>query len=223
MADSMDKLVKVSALDALAAKISSKIQAVETKSDSGFKSAKVINGNTIALYTNQDGTGTAALTLDFPAEKVLDTTKTRIVPDFHFASGNYTGATNPNYDGQAVLVLAVKTIDKGTESVEYLFLSMGSLMDTYAAADNSINVNGYTIAVKISNVANNALELKSDGLHVNISGKQDKDVDAVVNHIAKFDNNGNAIDAGIAVGNVLTNADIANDSDVAAVLSTYFN
>ena len=83
--------------------------------------------------------------------------------------------------------------------------------------------NGYAIAVKISQAANNAITLKNDGLHVDISGKQDRDTDAVENNIAKFDANGNAVDAGIAAADVLTVADIASDSDVSTTLATYFN
>ena len=137
-------------------------------------------------------------------------------------NGNYTDATDPNLDGKAVLVLAIKTTDKGANSTSYSFIDINYLVDTYTAADNSITVSGYTIAVKISAAANNALELKADGLHVDISGKQDKDTDAVVNNVAKFDANGNAVDGGIAIGDVITIDDIASDSDVQTALSSYF-
>ena len=59
-------------------------------------------------------------------------------------------------------------------------------------------------------------------MHVDISGKQDKDADAVENNIAKFDTNDNAIDASIAVSNLVLTTDIAPDSDVSTVLATYF-
>ena len=218
----MSKLVKLQALDTLAQKADAKITAVETKADNAFKGAKVVNGNTIAFYKSTDTSGTADLTLDLPAEMVLDATKTSFVSNFNFASGNYTGATDPNLDGKAVLVLAIKTTDKAVEGTSYSFVDVDYLVDTYTAADNSINVNGYTIAVKISAVANNAITLQSDGLHVDISGKQDKDTDAVLNNIAKFDANGNAVDAGIAAADVLTTDNIASDSDVVSALSTYF-
>ena len=126
-------------------------------------------------------------------------------------------------DGKAVLVLAIKTVDKGATTTSYSFISEDKLVDIYTAGDNSININGYQINVKISAAENNAITLKSDGLHVDISGKQDKDTDAVTGNVAKFDANGNAVDAGIAAANVLTTADIATDSDVAVALATYFN
>lgn len=222
MSVDMTKLVKLGALDTLAQKADAKIKEVETKANAAFKGAKVINGNKIGLYTTADTTGTAALTLDLPAEMVVDATKTGFVPNFNFASGNYTGATNPELDGKAVLVLAIKTVDNAVETTSYSFISVDSLVDTYTAADNSIVVNGYTIGVKISAVANNAITLQSDGLHVDITSKQDRDTDAVVDNIAKFDNTGTAIDAGIAAGDILLDSDIASDTDVNSALSSYF-
>ena len=153
----------------------------------------------------------------------MDATKTGFVDNFEFSSETYVGATDPDLDGKAVLVLAIKTTDKGVDTTSYSFISVDKLVDVYTAGDNSIDINGYAIAVKISQAANNALTLKADGLHVDISGKQDRDTDAVENNIAKFDANGNAVDAGIAAADVLTIADIASDSDVSTTLATYFN
>ena len=222
MSVDMSKLVKLQALDSLAAKADAKITAVETKADNAFKGAKVVNGNTIALYKSTDTSGTADVTLDLPAEMVLDATKTTFVPNFTFSTETYVGASDPSLNGKAVLVLAVKTTNKGTDTTSYSFIDITHLVDTYTAADNSITVNGYTIAVKISAVANNAIELKSDGLHVDITGKQDKDTDAVTNNIAKFDANGNAVDGGIAIADVITKDDIASDADVTEMLDSYF-
>ena len=205
MAVDMNQFVKLNALDALASKADTKIKAVETKADNAFKGAKVLNGNSIALYTTTDTTGDAALTLDLPAELVVDATKTKFVTNFSFVSEDYPNATDPDLDGKTVLVLAIKTTDKGVDTTSYSFLSADDLV------------------IKISTTANNAIELKSDGLHVDITGKQDKDEDAVENNIAKFDVNGNAVDAGIAAAKVLTSDMVASDNDVQTVLSSYFN
>ncbi len=223
MSVDMNKLLKLNALDAFASKADTKIQAVEAKADDAIKGAKVVNGNQLSFYTTSDTTTTAAFTLDLAAEMVVDATKTGFVDNFEFDSDTYVGATNPNLEGKPVLVLAIKTTDKGVDATSYSFINVNKLVDTYTAGDNSINVNGYQINVKISTVANNAITLQSDGLHVDISGKQDKDADAVENNIAKFDAHGNAVDAGIAAANVLTTADIASDSDVSVTLATYFN
>lgn len=222
MAVNMQKLTRLEALDALAAKADAKIKEVETKANAAYKGAKVINGNQIGLYTVTDTTGTPALTLDLPAEMVVDALKTGFVSNFNFANGNYTGATNPNLDGQAVLVLAINSTDKGATTTSYSFISVNSLVDTYTAADNTITVNGYTIAVKVSPTAGNALKTTANGLFVDTSDKQDKDTDAVANNVAKMDTNGNAVDGGIAIDDVITNDDIASLTDVNTALDKYF-
>lgn len=222
MAADMTKLVKLGTLDALAAKADTKIKEVEVKANAAYKGAKIINGNQLGLYTTTATTGTPALTLDFPAEMVVDATKTTFVPNFDFANGNYTGASNPNLDGKGVLVLAIKTTDKGAETTSYSFISVDSLVNIYTAADNSLTVNGYTLAVKVSATAGNALSATANGLYVDTSGKQDKDTDAVANNVAKMDASGNAVDGGVAIADILTTSDIASDEDVNAALSSYF-
>ena len=207
MAVDMNKLVKLQALDMLAAKVDTKVNSVETKADNSFKGAKVVNGNTIELYTGTDTTVEATLTLELPAERVIDTTKTVFVSNFNFENGNYTGANNPNLDGNAVLVIAVKTVDKGIETTEYSFVDINYLVDP----------------IEISEETNNSIELKNDGLFVDISGKQDKDTDATANNIAQFDAAGNAVDAGIAADDILLMSDIATDAEVNEMLDTYLN
>ncbi|MBR1397718.1 MAG: hypothetical protein IJ563_09335 [Selenomonadaceae bacterium] len=77
--------------------------------------------------------------------------------------------------------------------------------------------------MRISAAANNAIELKADGLHVDITGKADRDTDATLHNIAYFDATGTPIDGGIPVGTILVDDDIAPNSDVTTVLGTYFN
>ena len=164
MSNNANKLVGLQALDELAKRIDDKIKVVETKANAAFKGVKVVNGNSVALYTTTDTTGTADYTIDLPAEKVVDSEKTEFVAHFNFVNGNYTGATNPNLDGEAVIVLAIKTIDKGIETTNYNFISVNSLVDIYTASDTSIAISDYKIAVNISAAENNALKLESDGL-----------------------------------------------------------
>ena len=103
MSVDLNKLLKLNALDAFAAKADAKIQAVEAKTDAAFKGVKVVNGNQIEFFTTSDTTTTAAFTIDLAAEMVVDATKTGFVDNFDFANGNYIGATNPNLDDKAVL------------------------------------------------------------------------------------------------------------------------
>ncbi len=130
-----------------------------------FKSLSV-SGNTVSFFTSKDGTGTAAATFDFPEEIFLDQAGTTLVENFAWSAATYPNSTNPNLDGKAVLVLAVKGDKETNPTTKYSFVNLEKLIDVYTAADNSITISGYTVAVKISAVAGNALEVKSDGLYV---------------------------------------------------------
>ena len=76
---------------------------------------------------------------------------------------------------------------------------MTSLVDTYTVKTGDsakvLSINGYEVAVHISTVANNAITVQNDGLHVNISGKADKVTSATENNLAAFDANGNLKDS----------------------------
>ena len=63
---------------------------------------------------------------NLPVEKFLDQAKTTFVYSFTFNAETYPGATNPNLDGKAVLVMAVKGVDN---SVAYSFLDLSELID----------------------------------------------------------------------------------------------
>ena len=146
------------ALDLLLASIA----ATNAANAVAFRSATFAN-NIISFFTNPNGTGEAAATLDLPGEMFLDQAKTRFVDSFAFDTTTYEGATNPNLEGKPVFVLAVKG-DGAT--VNYSFVDMSALVDTYSAADNSVTVNGFKIGVNISATAGNALTLTPNGLFV---------------------------------------------------------
>ena len=163
-------------------------------------------GNKISFYTTAETSGSAAFSVDLPADMVLDQTKTKLVDNFAWNEGeDYPGAENPNLDGKPVLVLAVKG---DGETVNYSFLSMEKLIDTYtgAAGDGTttVTVSGYQISVNvnISPDEGNRLQKKENGLFVpkpdavDISGKADKDQDATEGNIAVFDGDGNPVDSG---------------------------
>ena len=101
------------------------------------------------------------------SDKYLDQTKTTLVENFAFASGGYTGATDPGLDGKPVMVLAVR--DSGGTNVTYSFVDMTKLLDTYTAADASMNVSGRTLAANISPDTDNALSLAENGLKVTMA------------------------------------------------------
>ena len=170
-----------------------------------------VSGNTVSFFKTADGSGTAAFSFDFPSELVLDQLHTKFEPNFTFSAETYPGATNPSLDGKPVLVIAVKETNGGITTTTYSFLNMHTLVDIYTAADNSITINGYQVSVKISPDAGNALALRNNGLYVDISGKADKDTDAVVDNVAVFDANHNPVDSGHA---------IATSTEVTAMLDS---
>ena len=196
-------------------------QAFKVEADKAIKYAAV-SGNTISLYTTEDGTGTAAYTIDFPTEFFLDQTRTTLVSDFAFTASSYPGAVNPSLDGKPVLVLAVKgTTDplSGTASdtVSYSFLDVytvksGDSSKILTIADNEIEVH-------ISSAANNAITVQNDGLHVDISGKTDKVAGATADDLATLDANGNLTDSGILKTNVVQKSDIATMTEINEMLT----
>ena len=206
------KLVKFSALKSLANRTATAIApAIKYVSASG---------NVISFFTSTDGSGTAAFTVELVKEQFLDQAHTTLVHNFAFSAATYPGATDPELNGKSVFVLAVKGKDAtggGTDTVSYSFVDFTKFIDIYTAkaGDSAkiLNINGYEIEFKISSVANNALEVKNDGLYVDISGKADKDVDAVEGNFAIFDANGNPIDSGYG---------LATDAEIEAMLDEAF-
>ena len=149
---------------------------------------------------------------DIPTEMFLDQAKTQFIPNFLFNSTTYAGAANPNLNGKPVLVLAVKGIDHNNgdaETLTYSFLDVSALVDTYTVKSTSANVlsiAGYEIELKVSKAANQALIVKNDGLHVDISAKADKVSGATNGNLAGLDANGNLTDSGVAASVIATKA-----------------
>ena len=85
---------------------------------------------------------------NLPVDQFLDQAKTTFVYSFAFNAETYPGATNPNLEGKAVLVMAVKGQNN---AVSYSFLDLSQLIDV-----NKIDkVAGAT--------AGNLPKLKADG------------------------------------------------------------
>ena len=196
MAYDINKLVKLASLKALAERVNTELSTV-------FKSGKV-EGNKVKLFTSTDKTGTAAFEFDFPVEMVLDQAKTAFVPKFTWSLETYPGSEDPGLNGKPVMVLAVKGSDG---SVNYSFMGMAALVDTYKAkvegkdASTTVTIAGYEVDVKVnvSKEPNNVLEARADGLYVpktDISGKADKVQPAVDGNFAGLDASGNLTDSG---------------------------
>lgn len=169
---------------------------------------------------------------DLPGEMFLDQLGTKFVPSFAFNAATYPGATNPSLEGKPVLVLAVKGVDNtdpsdsSKQTISYSFLDMAALVDDYTAkaGDSAkiLTIAGREIEIKISAVANNAITVQQDGLHVNISTKADKVSGATADNVPALDANGNITDSGIAKGNILQVANVALDTEVAEMINEVF-
>lgn len=161
------------------------------------------SGNTVSFFTTDDGSGTAAFSFNFPEELFLDQVGTTLVDNFSWSALSYPNSTNPNLNGKTVLVLAVKG-DATTPTVKYSFVDLSKLIDTYTAADNSINISGYSVAVKISATTGNALSLTNDGLFVDTSDKVDKVTNAPQGEIAIFGLSGAIVAGGLSLADIQT-------------------
>ena len=226
----MTKLTKLNALDRLAALTSAGINKAQETADKGFKKG-IVNGNTVNFYTNSEATlsDTADFRFDFAAESFLDQAQTTFTSSFTFSTATFgTGTTNPNLDGKPVLTLAVKTVDaQSNTTINYSFLNVEDLVDIYTIATDTtsqrtLTIEGNKITFNLNTDSDNALEATATGLKVNITGKADRDTDAVENNIAKFDTTGTPVDAGIGTNELILSSMIAPDSDVTAVLTTHF-
>lgn len=96
--------------------------------------------------------------------------------------------------------------DKKTEKVE---IDATALVDIYTGKDTTTATtavsagNEISVDVKISDKTGNILKSDANGLYVDAvdqSAKMDKDADAVAGNLAKFDADGNAVDAGLKAG-----------------------
>ena len=244
-----ENAAKLKHLASLAAKTSTALAALDTKYTGAFRSLSVV-GNSVKFFTSTDASGTAVATFDWPEEVFLDQSVTTLVDNFAWSAATYPNSTNPNLDGKTVLVLGVKGDKETNPTVKYSFVSLEKLIDIYTAGDGSININGYSVTVKISQAAGNLLELKADGLFVGSDdSKLDKVTGAGLSNIAIFGASGAIVDSGTplaeldvagkmdkvtnaVLGNIATfgsggvavdsGVTFATDTEVANMLEVYF-
>ena len=175
---------------------------VDSEESLGIKTALYKN-NTLTFYRKPNATAddTADFTIDLPVEQFLDQTKTTFVNQFAWSETLYPNSTDPNLNGEPVLVLAVK----GDTNVSYSFVSMNELVKIYKTDTNTSTVtltiddatNTISASVNISADTDNQLEVGADGglyaKATDISGKADKLTDDSIkeNQILVDDGNGN--------------------------------
>lgn len=215
MADTynLNDTVRLSGLKSLAQRTKSELNTLSGRIDTAFKSLSV-SGNTVSFFGSTDATGTALATFDFPEEIFLDQAGTTLVENFAWSLATYPGSTNPNLEGKTVLVLAVKGDKETNPTVKYSFVNLEKLIDAYTAGDNSIDINGYSVTVKISATAGNLLSVVNDGLYVGSDPtKIDKVTNAVTGNFATWGVSGALVDSGVT---------FATNTDVTAMITDVF-
>lgn len=148
--------------------------------------AKIVTLQNMANFTAMMQNWTDDRLNELPAERYLDAVKTKVVPDFNWAtmSVNYPGASNPNLDGKTVLVLAIKnegitnsTTDSSDDTVAYYFVDFADLVDAYVADNTTtkavdITISGNKVSAelnlhtKVGAEKGNAITLETDGAYV---------------------------------------------------------
>ena len=189
---------QVKGIKSMLTRIQAKITELEESAgnDSAALKSVAVDGNTVKFFTTSDTTITPAFSFDFPEELFLNQLGTQVVKNFAWSAATYPNSTNPNLDGKTVFVFAIKGDKPTNPTIKYSFVDMEKLVDIYTASDTSIIINDYKVAVRISNSANNALTLKNDGLHVDISNKMNKVAGAVTGNIATFGSDTGVVDSG---------------------------
>ena len=204
-----ENAAKLKHLASLAAKTSTALSALDTKYTGAFRSLSVV-GNSVKFYASKDASGDPVATFDWPEEVFLDQSVTSLVDNFAWSAVAYPNSTNPNLNGKTVLVLGIKGDKETNPTVKYSFVNLEKLIDVYTAGDGSINIDGYTVTVKISQAAGNLLELKADGLFVGSDPtKLDKVTGAGLSNIAIFGASGAIVDSGTP----LAELDVAGKMD----------
>lgn len=142
---------------------------IDANDGKAIKSGEFAN-NTIRLYTSDDKSGSPVITLNLPEERFLDTTKSGMVDSFSWSSTTYPNSTDPDLDGEPVLVLVLK--GDGTDPVSYSFISLKKVFNVYTGG----STDGITVAVSgtgsitatpnVSEETDNILIIENDGFYV---------------------------------------------------------
>ena len=192
----------------------------------------VANSKSLSV-TMADGTSDTIQLTGLAVDLDYDATTGKIM--IKDATGQTVG-TGINIDLERFVSAASYDHETGKISLTFndgdtpLEIDIGDLVDTYTAKSGkgvSLTVTGneFTAEAIIASTAGNMLQLTDSGLYVaatDISGKMDKDTDAVANNVAKFDANGNAVDAGYQLGGATLAASasatvLATEAAVAAI------
>lgn len=202
---------------AVAAYVTDALKTAAAEAQAAFKEVSYSKTTNKLTFTSNDGKTHEVEIDNLPVDLAFDKTGTEGTGKLQLKdkAGNVIGTgvdldlerfvKSGEYDAETKKI-TLYFDDKKTDKVE---IDATALVDIYTgkatttstttvSADNEISVN-----VKISDKTGNILKSDANGLYVDAvdqSAKMDKDADAVAGNLAKFDADGNAVDAGLKAG-----------------------
>lgn len=217
---------------AVAAYVTDALKTAAAEAQAAFKGVTYSKTTNKLTFTSNDGKTHEVEIDNLPVDLAFDKTGTEGTGKLQLKdkAGNVIGTgvdldlerfvKSGEYDA-ATKKITLYFDDKKTDKVE---IDATALVDIYtgkasATASTSVSAtNEISVDVKISDKTGNILKSDANGLYVDAvdqSAKMDKDADAVAGNLAKFDADGNAVDAGLKAGG----AALAETTD-AATLAT---
>ena len=202
---------------AVAAYVTDALKTAAAEAQAAFKGVTYSKTTNKLTFTSNDGKTHEVEIDNLPVDLAFDKTGTEGTGKLQLKdkAGNVIGTgvdldlerfvKSGEYDA-ATKKITLYFDDKKTDKVE---IDATALVDIYtgkasATASTSVSAtNEISVDVKISDKTGNILKSDANGLYVDAvdqSAKMDKDADAVAGNLAKFDADGNAVDAGLKAG-----------------------
>lgn len=109
---------------------------IESKESKLLKNTK-FKDNALLFFFDPDATEDSDpdFKIDLPAEYFLDAATTTFVEEFEWSEELYPDSTDPDLDGQPVLVLGVKTLEGTEETITYSFVPFTAIAEQKNKAD----------------------------------------------------------------------------------------
>ena len=221
--------------------VTSAIANVTSDSDNAFNGASYNAGANSITFTRNSGTNPVSVEItDLPCDlaydgdtgllQLADKDGTPMGTGINLDLERFVKSGEYNPDTEEI------TLYFDDEKTDSITIDASALVDIYTGGTTStatVNVsagNEITATVRVSAESGNQVVAKEDGIFVaapdmsGLGNKQDKDSDAVAGNLAKFDDSGNAIDAGIVAGGATLSGTpnattLATEAAVAAIRS----
>ena len=202
---------------AVAAYVTDALKSAAAEAQAAFKEVSYSKTTNKLTFTSNDGNTHEVEIDNLPVDLAFDKTGTEGTGKLQLKdkAGNVIGTgvdldlerfvKSGEYDAETKKI-TLYFDDKKTDKVE---IDATALVDIYTGKATTTSTttvsagNEISVDVKISDKTGNILKSDANGLYVDAvdqSAKMDKDADAVAGNLAKFDADGNAVDAGLKAG-----------------------